>query len=127
MSRLKLIISDLVTHLKQLTTDATSIAWITAFAMESGVRLVLPTLKQAHDQGVEIMLLVGDYLYITQPKALQLLIENLPNAEIRLYQSRGISFHPKAYLFRQLDAQHVIVGSSNLSASALNFERKHRK
>ncbi|MEG0450900.1 MAG: DEAD/DEAH box helicase family protein [Lysinibacillus sp.] len=119
MTKLQLITSNLVSHLQKLTVNSTSIAWITAFAMESGVKLILPTLKQAHDRGIEIKILVGDYLYITQPKALQLLVENLPNAEIRLYQSRGISFHPKAYLFRQLETQHVIVGSSNLSASAL--------
>ena len=119
MIKLQLITSNLVSHLQQLTVNSTSIAWITAFVMESGVKLILPTLKKAHDRGIEIKLLVGDYLYITQPKALQLLVVNLPNAEIRLYQSRGISFHPKAYLFRQMDTQHVIVGSSNLSASAL--------
>lgn len=119
MTKLQLITSNLVSHLQQLIEKSTSISWITAFAMESGVKLILPTLKLAHDRGVEMKLLVGDYLYITQPKALQLLVENLPNAEIRMYQSRGISFHPKAYLFRQQDEQHVIVGSSNLSRSAL--------
>lgn len=119
MTKLQLITSNLVSHLQKLTENAISINWITAFAMESGVKLILPALKQAHDRGVEMKLLVGDYLYITQPKALQLLVENLPNAEIRMYQSRGVSFHPKAYLFRQKDTQHVIVGSSNLSASAL--------
>lgn len=119
MTKLQLITSNLVSHLQLLTEKSTSISWITAFAMESGVKLILPTLKLAHDRGVEMKLLVGDYLYITQPKALQLLVENLPNAEIRMYQSRGISFHPKAYLFRQQDEQHVIVGSSNLSRSAL--------
>ncbi|MBK3497405.1 hypothetical protein JFL43_21845 [Viridibacillus sp. YIM B01967] len=87
--------------------------------MESGVKLVLPALKRAHDEGIELKLLVGDYLCITQPNALKLLVENLPNAEIRMYQSLGVSFHPKAYLFRQEDEQYVIVGSSNLSSSAL--------
>ncbi len=119
MTNLSLITSNLVDHLLKLIDKSTSICWITAFAMKSGVKLVLPALKKAHDEGVELKLLVGDYLYITQPEALELLIDNLPNAEIRLYQSRGVSFHPKAYLFRQKDEQHVIVGSSNLSASAL--------
>lgn len=119
MNKLQLITANLVTSLQRLTDNATSLAWITAFAMESGVRLVLPTLKLAHDKGVEIKLLVGDYLYITQPQALQLLVDALPHAEIRMYQSRGVSFHPKVYLFRQEAQQHVIVGSSNLSSSAL--------
>lgn len=63
--------------------------------------------------------MVGDYLYITQPQALELLLQELPGAEIRIHKSSGISFHPKAYLFRSEITNHLIVGSSNLSASAL--------
>ncbi|WAA13355.1 DEAD/DEAH box helicase family protein [Fervidibacillus halotolerans] len=116
---MKLITANLINELTHLTEDAIHICWITAFAMKSGVSLILPTLKKAHDRGCEIQLLVGDYLYITQPEALKILLENLPNAEIRMYRSYGKSFHPKAYLFRHQTSQHVIVGSSNLSQSAL--------
>lgn len=116
---MKLITSNLIDELVNLCEEAIHICWITAFAMTSGVRLVLPELKKAYNRGCEIQLLVGDYLYITQPDALQLLLEQLPNAEIRMYQSHGRSFHPKAYLFREESTQHLIVGSSNLSNSAL--------
>ena len=120
MSRLRLITSNLIEDLKSLTLDATSIYWITAFAMKSGVRHVLPSLKEAGLRGAELKLLVGDYLYITQPEALKLLLEELPHAEIRIYRSNGISFHPKAYMFRSNEDSHLIVGSSNLSSSALH-------
>lgn len=119
MNKLELISSNLVERLLTLNKNATSISWITAFAMESGVKLVLPSLQQAHDRGAEIKILVGDYLYITQPKALQLLVEKLPNAELRMYQSNGLSFHAKAYLYRLEQSEHIIVGSSNLSKTAL--------
>ncbi|QFG00469.1 hypothetical protein PB01_17585 [Psychrobacillus glaciei] len=59
------------------------------------MQLVLPTLKEALSRNAELKLLVGDYLYIRQPQALELLIEELPGAEIRLHRSNGISFHPK--------------------------------
>lgn len=119
MTELRLITSNLIEDIKKLTIKSNHLYWIVAFAMESGIRLVLPYLKEAAENGAEIKILIGDYLHISQPKALELLRSELPTAEIRLYESRGISFHPKAYLFRENDRQHVIVGSSNLSASAM--------
>lgn len=116
---MKLITRNLVNELQELNEEAEHICWITAFAMASGVKLMLPSLKEAHERGATIQLLAGDYLSITQPDALEMLCEALPNAEIRLYQTNGQSFHPKAYLYRHKEAQHVIVGSSNLSKSAL--------
>ncbi|RUL51325.1 DEAD/DEAH box helicase family protein [Lysinibacillus antri] len=116
---MKLITYNLIDELVNLCEEAIHICFITAFAMKSGVQLILPTLKKAHARGCDIQLLVGDYLYITQPDALKMLLEHLPNAEIRMFHSHGRSFHPKAYLFREESLQHVIVGSSNLSNSAL--------
>lgn len=116
---MKLITANLVTELQELSQDAVHICWITAFVMKSGVKLMLDDLKSAEERGCEIQLLVGDYLSITQPEALRMLVENLPTAQIRMFQSYGRSFHPKAYLFKGKDSQHVIVGSSNLSNSAL--------
>ncbi|MEK5148432.1 DEAD/DEAH box helicase family protein [Psychrobacillus sp. FSL K6-4615] len=119
MNKLRLITSNLIQDLTMLSTEASSIYWVTAFAMKSGVRLVLPSLREALASNTEVKILVGDYLYITQPKALELLLQELPGAEIRIHKSSGISFHPKAYLFRSEITNHLIVGSSNLSASAL--------
>ncbi|WP_424237594.1 DEAD/DEAH box helicase family protein [Bhargavaea ginsengi] len=120
MTKLQLITSELIRHLEKLSGDAEEIHWMTAFTMKSGVRKVLPFLKAASNRGSSIKLLTGDYLYISQPEALELLLKELPEAEIRLWKSGGASFHPKAYLFRgREDNHHLIVGSSNLSKSAL--------
>ncbi len=119
MSDVRLITNQLINDLQKLSESSTTIYWMTAFAMKSGVSLVLPQLKAAANRGCEIKMLVGDYLYITQPDALELLLHELPRLELRLFQSGGQSFHPKAYLFRGRDHNHVIVGSSNLSKSAL--------
>ncbi len=119
MSKLQLVTSQLVGHLGRLSREAVEINWITAFAMKSGVRIVTPFLKEAADRGVPIKLLIGDYLFVTQPEALGILLEELPSAEIRLWKSGGASFHPKSYLFRGEETSHLIVGSSNLSRSAL--------
>ena len=119
MTEIRLITSNLIDEIKTLTPKGDHLYWIVAFAMESGVRLVLPYLKQAAANGAEIKILIGDYLHITQPRALELLLTELPSAEVRLFESGGVSFHPKAYLFRTEHDSHVIVGSSNLSKSAM--------
>ena len=119
MTKLELVTSHLVSHLERLSKEAVEIQWITAFAMKSGVKKIIPFLQRASERGVPIKLLVGDYLFVTQPDALQMLLDELPSAEIRIWKSGGTSFHPKSYLFRGTEASHLIVGSSNLSASAL--------
>ncbi|WP_203333727.1 DEAD/DEAH box helicase family protein [Planococcus beigongshangi] len=119
MTKLELVTSELVGHLEKLSKEAKEIHWITAFAMKSGIRLILPFLQEAAARKVPIKLLIGDYLFVTQPGALEMLLEQLPEAEVRLWKSGGVSFHPKSYLFRGIENSHLIVGSSNLSASAL--------
>lgn len=119
MTDLQLITKNLVATLNQLAEEAQEIYILTSFVMRSGVKQILPALEIAARRGADIKLCTGDYLHITQPDALQLLIEELPEAEIRMWRSGGKSFHPKAYLFRVNGMGHLIVGSSNLSASAL--------
>lgn len=119
MTKLELVTSQLVSHLERLSNEAVEIQWITAFAMKSGVKKIIPFLQQAAKRGVPIKLLVGDYLFVTQPDALQLLLEELSSAEIRIWKSGGTSFHPKSYLFRGTETSHLVIGSSNLSATAL--------
>ena len=119
MTKLRLLTQNLLDDLKRLTAEADTIYWMTAFLMKSGVKEVLPALHEAAMRGADIKLLTGDYLSITQPDALQLLIDEIPTAEIRMMESGGTSFHPKAYLFKSTTGTTVIVGSSNLSKSAL--------
>ncbi|SDG74703.1 PLD-like domain-containing protein [Planococcus glaciei] len=119
MTKLELVTSHLLSHLERLSKEAVEIQWITAFAMKSGVKKIIPFLQQAVERKVPIKLLVGDYLFVTQPDALELLLEEVHSAEIRIWKSGGTSFHPKSYLFRGTQTSHLVVGSSNLSASAL--------
>lgn len=119
MTKLRLLTQNLLDDFKQLTAEADTIYWITAFLMKSGVKEVLPVLQEASMRGAEIKILTGDYLAITQPDALALLFEGLPDAELRMIASGGTSFHPKAYLFKSAERASVIIGSSNLSKSAL--------
>lgn len=119
MNKLELITENLINTIDHLAKEAKEIYILTSFTMLSGVKRIQPVIKVALDQGADVKILTGDYLYITQPEALNFLVQELPNCETRLWQSGGKSFHPKAYLFRNKDNGHVIVGSSNMSASAL--------
>lgn len=57
--------------------NAESIDIIVSFLMESGVKLIIDELKLAVENGVEIRILTGNYLNITQPQALYLIQVNL--------------------------------------------------
>lgn len=119
MTKIQLITSRLIDHLITEIDRASSIYILTSFAMKSGVEVISNALKRAAERGTEIKICAGDYLFITQPEALQSLINIHSKIEVRLWQSNGTSFHPKAYIFQYDDNGTLIVGSSNLSRSAL--------
>lgn len=64
-------------QLKMSMLKADRIDIIVSFMMESGVRMILKDLKSALDRGVQIRVLTGNYLGITQPSALYLIKKNL--------------------------------------------------
>lgn len=90
-----------------------------AFAMDSGVRMIEPWLRDLLARGGQLRLVVGDYMDVTEPAALWRL-SDLEGANLRVFETGAGSFHPKAWLFRAADRSGAaIVGSSNLSATAL--------
>ena len=108
-------------QLAQSIARAEEIDLIVSFLMESGVRMILSELRAASQRGARIRILTGSYLGITQPSALYLIKYELgDNVELRFYNERGRSFHPKAYIFRYADVREIYIGSSNLSRSALS-------
>jgi superfamily II DNA or RNA helicase len=120
MKSIKLVTNNLYEELLEGLQSARSIYILTSFVMKSGVDVLAPHLKAAAERGAEVQVCTGDYLFVTQPEALERLITIHPNVSVRLFKSNGKSFHPKAYLF-DIPNEHgyFIVGSSNLSRSAL--------
>ncbi|MCM1112758.1 MAG: DEAD/DEAH box helicase family protein [Muribaculum sp.] len=93
---------------------------IVSFLMESGVRMILQDLKAALNRGVKIRILTGNYLGITQPSALYLIKKELENrVDLRFYNDRKRSFHPKSYIFHYENGGEIYIGSSNVSKSAM--------
>lgn len=107
-------------YLEDAIRRADRMRFIVSFVMESGVKLIIPQLKMAVDRGVQIQLLTGFYLSITEPSALYYLYDQLGSSiDIRAYAESVRAFHPKSYIFDYEDDAEVFVGSSNLSRSAL--------
>ena len=106
--------------LKQSFKTATTIDIVVSFLMESGVKLLLQDLKEALGRGVNIRILTGNYLKITQPQALYLLKSELGDkVDLRFYNNPNKSFHPKAYMFHNPLDSEIYIGSSNISRGAL--------
>ena len=107
-------------QLKMSMLKANKIDIIVSFLMESGVRMILKDLKAALDRGVQVRILTGNYLGITQPSALCLIKKELGNrVDLRFYNDKERSFHPKSYIFHYENVGEIYVGSSNISRSAL--------
>lgn len=110
----------LLYQLKLSMSQAKQIDIIVSFLMESGVRMLLKDLKAALERGVRIRILTGNYLGITQPSALFLVKKELGDkVELRFYNDKERSFHPKSYIFHYENMSEIYIGSSNISKSAL--------
>ena len=110
----------LLYQLKMSMKTAKRIDIIVSFLMETGVRLILKDLKAALDRGVQIRILTGNYLGITQPSALYLIKKELgEQVDLRFYSHKNKSFHPKSYIFHYESISEIYIGSSNISRSAL--------
>lgn len=100
-----------------------------AFVKATGLRLLLPDLMdtlQVHADGsVKVRFLTSDYLDVTDPEALRLLmLMQEQGADVRIYQTAGSSFHLKAYIFAGVSNEknewgRAFIGSSNISRQAL--------
>ena len=107
-------------QLIQSLKKADSVDIIVSFLMESGVKMLLEELDNALKRGAKIRILTGNYLGITQPSALYLLKKKLGSrVDMRFYNEKDRSFHPKSYIFHYERYSDIYIGSSNISRSAL--------
>lgn len=108
---------DFLYEIRKSIENAESIDIIVSFLMESGVKEIINELKKSV---APIRILTSSYLNITQPQALYLLKSELKdNLDLRFYNVKNKSFHPKAYIFHRKNDSEIYIGSSNLSRGAL--------
>jgi HKD family nuclease len=110
----------LICHLAEAIDRAARIRFNVAFLMESGAKLITTILREACQHGVEIKILAGRYMPITEQSAIYYLLDKRDGKlDILFYAGNLRSFHPKSYIFDYEADAEIFVGSSNLSRSAL--------
>ncbi|MST81393.1 DUF3427 domain-containing protein [Bilifractor porci] len=95
-----------------------------AFITLSGITPLLQTLKELEMKGIPGKILTTDYLNFSDPRAIHKLQE-LTNIEIRMYMAdEAEGFHTKGYIFENKEIYRIIVGSSNLTMTALTRNKE---
>ncbi|WP_368645554.1 DEAD/DEAH box helicase [Alkalibacterium putridalgicola] len=92
-----------------------------AFVTQDGLAALKTQLADLHKKGIQGRILTSVYLAFNKPDVFSDLL-NIPNVEVRISNKEG--FHSKGYLFTHQTHHSFIVGSSNLTMSALkiNYE-----
>lgn len=105
--------------LEQELQTCKSFSFSIAFITQSGLQLLKPILRRLEARGIPGRILTTDYLCFTEPKALDDLCR-LKNIELRLYQCENLDgYHTKGYFFEHDAYLSLVIGSSNLTDSAL--------
>ena len=96
-----------------------------AFITMGGITPLLQTLKELEKRGVKGEILTTNYLNFSEPRALEKL-NNLSNITLKMYdvEASGDGFHTKGYIFRKDEIYRIIIGSSNMTKTALTSNRE---
>lgn len=113
--------SNLLVELLQELQTCKRFYFAIAFITQSGLICLKECLKLLQEKNITGDILTTDYLYFNQPKALQEL-QQYPNLNIRIYTKEN--FHIKGYIFKQNDYYTLIVGSNNLTQTALKANKE---
>lgn len=111
------VLNEVISELKKCREFMISVAFITS----SGLTPLLETLRCLDQSGIRGRILTTDYLNFSEPKALKRLLK-FSNIELKLYDKEN--FHTKGYIFRHDDHYKLIVGSSNLTQTALTKNKE---
>lgn len=96
-----------------------------AFITKSGITPLLQVLKELEEKCVPGEILTTDYLSFSEPEALEMLA-SLKNIKLRMFRTDNETggFHTKGYIFRKGEMYRIIIGSSNMTLSAVTRNRE---
>ena len=96
-----------------------------AFITMGGITPLLQTLKELEIRGVKGEILTTNYLNFSEPRALEKL-NGLSNVTLKMYdvEAAGDGFHTKGYIFKKDEIYRIIIGSSNMTKTALTSNRE---
>lgn len=111
----------ILTHIENQLMHCDEFSISVAFINRSGFVELSETLKELERRGVRGRILTTDYLCFSEPYALDKLA-TLSNIELKMYHvnDAGVGFHTKGYLFRENGIYRIIIGSSNMTQTALS-------
>ena len=114
----KKVITDIENALLDCDTFDISVAFIAL----SGLASIRETLHKLKVQNKKGRIITSTYLGFNEPKMFKDLLK-YPNIEVRVYDDHH-GFHSKGYIFQKNSNYWVIVGSSNLTQSALSLNQE---
>ena len=96
-----------------------------AFITMGGIEPLLQTLKELEKKHIPGQILTTNYLNFSEPKALEKL-HALQNITLKMYdvESAEEGFHTKGYIFKKEEIYRIIIGSSNITKSALTTNKE---
>ena len=91
-----------------------------AFITEGGIEPLLQTFRELEKKNIPGRILTTNYLSFSEPKALEKL-HGLKNITIKMYDAEAADtgFHTKGYIFKNKELYRIIIGSSNMTSTAL--------
>lgn len=117
----KKVLSSIEDELLSCDQFQISVAFITL----GGIEPLLQTLKELEKRNIPGEILTTNYLNFSEPKALEKLNE-LNNITLKMYdvEVADEGFHTKGYIFKKEEIYRIIIGSSNMTKSALTTNRE---
>lgn len=109
------VYSAISNELRKCSSFKFSVAFIT----DSGITPFCHFLKE--HPNVKGKIITTDYLQFSEPKALKKLLK-LENIECRVYTKAA--FHTKGYIFYSDEGTSLIIGSSNITNTALFYNKE---
>lgn len=110
---------NLLYELQKSLDECEKFYFSVAFINYSGIQLLLDKFKELEEKGIKGKIITSTYLNFTDPKALEK-IKSFNNIDLKVFiTNKEIGFHTKAYIFENKDNYKIIIGSSNITQSAL--------
>lgn len=96
-----------------------------AFITKSGITPLLQTLKDLEQKNIPGKILTTNYLMFSEPETLEKLA-GLKNIELKMFVTGAETggFHTKGYIFREEEIYRIIIGSSNMTLSAITKNKE---
>lgn len=96
-----------------------------AFITMGGITPLLQTLEELEKKNIKGEILTTNYLNFSEPKALEKL-NSFSNITLKMFDSEtaGEGFHTKGYIFKKDEIYRIIIGSSNMTRTALTTNKE---